>query len=76
MLSKYEKVQELLQAAEQMAEEGYTQKQIAEKLGLGGKRVVKELLRRERKRNCKAYANSVGERRPRRCRSASMRTST
>lgn len=50
MPRKYEKVKGLLPVVKQMVEEGYTQKQIAEKLGLGGKEVVKELLKRERKK--------------------------
>lgn len=50
MPRKYEKVQELLPTVKALAEEGYTQRQIAEQLGLGGKGVVKELLKRERRK--------------------------
>lgn len=50
MPRKYEKVQELLPLVKQMVEEGYTQQQISEKLGLGGKEVVKGLLKRERRK--------------------------
>lgn len=48
MPRKYEKVQELLPVVKDMVEAGYTYRQIAEKLGLGGKEVVKGLLKRER----------------------------
>lgn len=50
MPRKYEKVQELLPVVKALVEEGYTQQQIAEQLGLGGKSVVKELLKRERRK--------------------------
>jgi len=50
MPRKYEKVQELLPVVKGMIEEGYTHRQIAEKLGLGDKMVVKRLLERERKK--------------------------
>ena len=48
MPRKYEKVQDLLPVVKDMVEAGYTYRQIAEKLGLGGKEVVKGLLKRER----------------------------
>ena len=48
MPRKYEKVQELLPVVQRMVEEGYTQREIAEELGLGGKLVVKKLLERSR----------------------------
>lgn len=50
MPRKYEKVQELLPVVKALVEEGYTQQQIAEQLGSGGKSVVKELLKRERRK--------------------------
>ena len=50
MPRKYEKVQELLPVVRQLAGNGWTQRQIAEKMGLSGKEVVKGLLKRERKR--------------------------
>lgn len=50
MSRKYEKVQELLPEVKALVEEGYTQQQIAERLGLGGKGVVKGLLNRERRK--------------------------
>ena len=50
MSRKYEKVQELLAVVKQLAEEGYSQQQIADRLGLENKKVVKNLLWRERKK--------------------------
>ena len=50
MPRKYEKVQELLPVVQRMVGEGYTQREIAEELGLGGKLVVKKLLERSRKK--------------------------
>lgn len=50
MPRKYEKVQELLPIVKDMIEEGYTHRQIAEKLGLGGKEVVKQLMTRQRRK--------------------------
>jgi len=48
MPRKYEKVQELLPVVKQLQEEGYTQQEIAGRLGLDNKEVVKNLLCRER----------------------------
>ena len=53
MPRKYEKVQELLPVVRQLAGNGWTQRQIAEKLGLSGKEVVKGLLKRERQKEDK-----------------------
>ena len=50
MPRKYEKVQELLPVVKDMVEAGCTYRQIAEKLGLGGKEVIEELLKRERRK--------------------------
>ncbi len=50
MPRKYEKVQDLLPVVKDMAEAGYTYRQIAGKLGLGGKEVIEELLKRERRK--------------------------
>ena len=50
MSRKYEKVQKLLPEVKRLNAEGYTHRQIAEKLGLGGKEVVKQLLQRERRK--------------------------
>ena len=53
MPRKYEKVQELLPVVKQLAESGWTQRQIAEELGLSGKEVVKGVLKRERQKENK-----------------------
>ena len=50
MPRKYEKVQKKLPEVQRLKAEGYTYRQIAEKLGLGGKEVVKQLLQRERRK--------------------------
>ena len=50
MPRKNEKVQDLLPVVKGMAEAGYTYRQIAGKLGLGGKEVIEELLKRERRK--------------------------
>ena len=47
MPRKYEKVQKKLPEVQRLKAEGYTHRQIAEKLGLGGKEVVEQLLQRE-----------------------------
>ena len=50
MARKYEKVQALLPVVKKMVKEGYTQREIAEELGFSGGEVVKELLKRERRK--------------------------
>ena len=50
MARKYEKVQELLPEVKRLRENGYTYRQIAEKLGLSDGEVVRELLKRERRK--------------------------
>ena len=52
MARKYEKVQALLPEVKRLAKEGYTQREIAEQLGLSSKQVVNQLLKRERKKEC------------------------
>ena len=42
MPRKYEKVQSLMPEIKKMAEQGFTQREIAQELGLSDKRVVKE----------------------------------
>ena len=55
MPRKYEKVQKLMPKVKALAEEGYTQQQIAEQLGLSDKEVVKGLLKRERKKEQQGF---------------------
>ena len=50
MTRKYEKVQWVLPEAKRLAAEGYTHREIAEKLGLGSRKVVEQLFYRERKK--------------------------
>ena len=50
MSRKYEKVQALLPEVRRLTEEGYTHRQVAEKLGLGSRKVVEQLLHRERQK--------------------------
>ena len=50
MPRKYEKVQELLPEVKRLRESGYTNRQIAEKLGFSDGEVVKGLLKRERRK--------------------------
>ena len=53
MSRKYEKVQELYPTVKRMVEEGYTQREIAEQLGLDSKDVVRNLLNRQRRKEDK-----------------------
>ena len=48
MPRKYEKVQELLPIVKELVNEGLTQREIAEKLGFESKKVVDNLLYREK----------------------------
>lgn len=48
MSRKYEKVQELLPIIQRMSNEGFTQREIANELGLANQKVVWNLLYRER----------------------------
>ena len=48
MSRKYEKVQKLLPEVQRLTAQGYTHQQVAEKLGLGGRKVIEQLLYRER----------------------------
>ena len=60
MPRKYEKVQELLPVVKKMQEEGYTQRQIAEKLNLGSREVVHDLLKRERRKEVQGIPKQRG----------------
>ena len=60
MSRKYEKVQELLPVVKQLAGEGYSQQQIADRLGLENKKVVKNLLWRERKKELQGIPKQQG----------------
>lgn len=60
MPRKYEKVKELLPIILKMVEEGKTQRQIAEEIGLDNKKVVNNLLYRANCQNQKAISKVRG----------------
>ena len=60
MARKYEKVQELLPTVKKLQGEGYTYRQIAERLGLGGKEVVEQLMKRERRKKIQGIPKQRG----------------
>ena len=60
MPRKYAKVQGLLPVVKQLAEKGYTQQQIAGKMGLDNERVVRNLLWREKKREVQGIPKQRG----------------
>lgn len=60
MSRKYEKVQEMLPEVRRLTDEGYTHRQVAEKLGLGSGKVVERLLYRERKKEVQGIPKQRG----------------
>ena len=60
MTRKYEKVQEMTPKIKRLKEEKYTNKQIAEKLGLGNEKVVINLLYRERRKEVQGIPKQRG----------------
>ena len=60
MTRKYEKVQDLLPVVKQLTAEGCTHQQVAEKLGLGGRKVVEQLLHRERQKELQGIPKQRG----------------
>lgn len=56
---RYTHVQELLPEIQEMVEEGKTQREIATFLGLKDKEVVRELLKRERRKQKKIVAGNM-----------------
>ena len=60
MPRKYEKVQALLPEIKQLMEQGFSQREIADCLGLESKKVVKGLLHRERKKKCQGIPKHRG----------------
>ena len=75
MPRKYEKVQELLPEVKRLKESGYTYRQIAEKFRLSDGEVVRELLKRERKRPHRVSPRGVVVSPPRHCRNTSAKIS-
>ncbi len=60
MARKYEKVQQLLPKVKRLKEEGYTHREIAEKLKLGNGEVVRQLLKRERRKETQGVPKQRG----------------
>ena len=60
MPRKYEKVRELLPIIRELSSQGKTQQQIAKKLGLADKKVVWNLLYRERQKEIQGIPKSRG----------------
>ena len=75
MSGKYEKVRELLPLIKEMSGQGKTQQQTAIELGLANKKVVSNLLYREKQKESKAFPNSVAANRQIPCRSINTKTS-
>lgn len=64
MSQRYQKVQELLPQIRQILEQGMSQREVAESLGLKGERPVHDLLKWEQKKEIREYANNVDESQP------------
>ena len=60
MSRRYQKVQELLPQIKQMLEQGMSQREVAESLGLKGERPVHDLLKRERKKEIQGIRKQRG----------------
>lgn len=60
MPRKYQHTQELLPQIKEMLDQGMTQRQIEDKLGLTGYRPVHELLKRERKKEAAGVPKQRG----------------
>ena len=60
MSRRYQKVQELRPQIRQMLEQGMSQREVAESLGLKGERPVHDLLKRERKKEIQGIRKQRG----------------
>ena len=60
MPRKYEKVCELLPIIREKIEQGKTQREIAQELGLANKKVIKDLLHRERQKEIQGVPKQRG----------------
>ena len=60
MPRKYEKVSKLLPIIREKIEQGKTQREIAQELGLANKKVIKDLLRRERQKEIQGVPKRRG----------------
>ena len=64
MPRKYQHTKELLPQIKKMLEQGMTQKQIEDKLGLTGDRPIHNLLKRERKKETRSHIPKQRGRKP------------
>ena len=60
MSRRYQKMQEMLPQIKQMLEQGMSQREVAESLGLKGERPVHDLLKRERKKELQGIRKQRG----------------
>ena len=60
MSRRYQKVQELLPQIKQMLDQGMSQREVAESLGLKGEQPVHDLLKRERKKELQGIRKQRG----------------
>ena len=60
MPRKYEKVSKLLPIIREKIEQGKTQREIAQELGLANKKVIKDLLHRERQKEIQGVPKRRG----------------
>ena len=60
MSRRYQKVQELLPQIKQMLEQGMSQREVAQSLGLKGEKPVHDLLKRERKKELQGIRKQRG----------------
>ncbi len=60
MSRRYQKVQELLPQIKQMLEQGMSQREVAQSLGLKGEKPVHDLLKRERKKEIQGIRKQRG----------------
>ena len=75
MPGKYEKVMELLPIVKELTSQGKTQPQIADELGLSDKKVVWNLLYRERQKEVQGVPIFKDENRQKHYKNISMKTS-
>ena len=60
MSRRYQKVQEFLPQIKQMLEQGMSQREVAEFIGLKGERPIHDLLKRERKKEIQGIRKQRG----------------
>ena len=75
MSRRYQHTIELLPQIREMLNQGMTQKEVENALGLVGDRPIHNLLKRERRKNYKEYKNNEEENRQKHCKNTNMKTS-